>query len=731
MGNNKYNFCVIGAEVNNIEQRLLLSGIIAEAQKKSIGIIVLSNLYNDLNPEKAEGSDNRIYELIADIRADAFIILSESFVNPALSRKIHDLLISRRDVPAIIVGTELPGFEQELFPCINTSDEKDMETIVDKLIEENGFTRISLLTGPPGLEPSRSRADGYRRSLEKHGITYDERQVYEGDFWYNSGEQLAGRYISGEIPYPQALVCANDYMAFGVLDACSAAGIDITGHMALVGYEYIPERSLHKPLLTTYQRNRNSLGTMAVDILYRRLMGENVTAAEPPQGVFISGQTCQFAGPAEDKLQEELVFLRTQNQYAVWNLKSEMESRLTECRNYDEFLAGMGEELFIVRYARDVVLCLFENWFRENEIPSDTLICRNANKYAPRGDIVLKVSELHKLADHFPDMAVFYFNPVFFKERLLGYCAVMYDEPDTYDDTYRHWLKSVSNGLEFLRLKTDIDFLLQCNTLSASYDSLTGLFSAEGLRSAFLLMNNSERTKNLTAAAVRLVCDKDAFIPEAESKMMISRFVSAAKNVKRFCGNNGIAGRVSEFELLLIYPADDMSADILADAVYTEIVSADGADRSSVLCCGRHFSGGNTALDDIRAEFSAYFDGEEQLLKEKRNSAYYQELEMLCSEMAEEPLNRYTLGEVSGRFDLNPNYFNRICKRFYGKSFNQFQIELRVGYAKHLLISTELPVAVVSEKCGYSDSKYFIKQFASVAGLSPAQYRSAILKHLI
>lgn len=735
MDNNRYNLCVIGAEVNNTEQRLILNGIISEARKHNCSIFVLSNIYNHLQPERADSADNRIYELISDIKADAFILLSESFVNPVLRGRIHELLVMRTDIPVIIVGTALPEFEHELFPCINTSDEKDMEAITDKLIEENGFTHISFLTGPLSIGPSRSRIDGYRKSLEKHGIAFDETVVYEGNFWYNSGEELAERYLSGELPYPEALICANDYMAFGVLDAFSAAGTDITKHLALIGYEHIPERSLHKPLLTTYQRNRSALGAAAVDILVNKLGGRPDHDFNSPAGIFVPGQTCPCLCSDDQILQEELLLMRTNNQYAYWNLKSDMESRLTECRNYDEFAAAMGDELFTVRNASDIVLCLFENWFRENETNSDTLICRNINKYALRGDILLKKAELHSLAGHFPDMAVFYFNPVFFKEHLLGYCAVMYDRPDTYDNTYRYWLKSVSNGLEFLRLKTDINFLLQCSTLSSSYDGVTGLFSAEGMRTAFQLMKNSDKPLDITAIGFRLTFDKDIFISETASKEMISSLVSAAGTVWRFCGNNGIAGRISESELLLIYPEKAADADMLADAVYSDILFSDDCtdhiNGSSLLFCGKFFSGSNISFSSITEAFRSHFSSIEKDMAEKKDYPYFRELERLRRGLERIPLQRYSLDEASRSMNLNQNYFNRIYKRLYGISFNQDQICSRIRFAKHLLISTDLSVAAISEKCDYSDNKYFIKQFTSVTGLSPKHYRSAIKSFIL
>ena len=53
--------------------------------------------------------------------------------------------------------------------------------------------------------------------------------------------------------------------------------------------------------------------------------------------------------------------------------------------------------------------------------------------------------------------AVYYFNPLHFKERLFGYIVLQYISSDGYDDIYRNWITYVANGLEFLRIKHDIN----------------------------------------------------------------------------------------------------------------------------------------------------------------------------------------------------------------------------------------------------------------------------------
>ena len=64
MSDNRYRICVIGAEVNNTEQRQILSGIIGEAQKKNAVVFVLSNLYNHLEPARHDSADNMISGLM-------------------------------------------------------------------------------------------------------------------------------------------------------------------------------------------------------------------------------------------------------------------------------------------------------------------------------------------------------------------------------------------------------------------------------------------------------------------------------------------------------------------------------------------------------------------------------------------------------------------------------------------------------------------------------------------
>ncbi len=284
--------------------------------------------------------------------------------------------LRQKDIPMILVGSPFsPNMED--IPAINTSDSNDLEEITDHLLDVHGFRDLDMLTGHACLEASQERVQGFRRSLEKHGIPFDESKIHYGDFWETSGQALTRRYLDGELPMPEAVVCANDYMAFGVLDEFVRRGFPILHRFTVTGYEFIPERHMHFPLLTTYRRNRRELGKMAVQRLFRMLRDEPLEPFVPPKGSLIHGRSCP-CGIFNVDMQEELDYSRSNKTYDAWNMKAQFDQKLTECTSIEEIVRIMGEFQFLVRYVQDISLCLFEDWFsRHSDSVSDVLRCQS------------------------------------------------------------------------------------------------------------------------------------------------------------------------------------------------------------------------------------------------------------------------------------------------------------------------------------------------------------------
>ncbi len=81
------------------------------------------------------------------------------------------------------------------------------------------------------------------------------------------------------------------------------------------------------------------------------------------------------------------------------------------------------------------------------------------------------------------------------------------------------------------------------------------------------------------------------------------------------------------------------------------------------------------------------------------------------------------LGDICAAFNCSKSTLMKLFKKECGVTVNEYIVSRRIAIAKELLQYTELSVGTVAEKCGFSDSLYFSKCFASRVGISPTEFR--------
>jgi two-component system response regulator YesN len=82
-----------------------------------------------------------------------------------------------------------------------------------------------------------------------------------------------------------------------------------------------------------------------------------------------------------------------------------------------------------------------------------------------------------------------------------------------------------------------------------------------------------------------------------------------------------------------------------------------------------------------------------------------------------------SLEEVSSYVGFNASYFSTLFKKESGSNFLEYLSEVRMNHAKELLKETNISIAEICEKVGYSDLKHFTKSFKKATGLKPNEYR--------
>ena len=75
------------------------------------------------------------------------------------------------------------------------------------------------------------------------------------------------------------------------------------------------------------------------------------------------------------------------------------------------------------------------------------------------------------------------------------------------------------------------------------------------------------------------------------------------------------------------------------------------------------------------------------------------------------------------RLGLSASYTGRIYKQATGRTILERILEVRMEKARQMLRESDAPVALVSERCGFSSDSYFYKIFKQENGVTPAAYR--------
>ena len=716
---------VIAAEANSIEQRQIIEGVISEGQALKQRIVVFSNIYNSYEYDQSLDLENNIYELLFSQELCGLIMIAESFTNEYLRDKVRSMLEKRQDIPVVIIGIFIPALAFPNVRFINANDSQDMESITTHLIEAHGFRRIDMLTGFEGNEAAIQRVTGYRKALELHGITFEAARVFWGDFWMPSGVALAKRYISGELDLPDAIICANDYMAYGLLDTFLENGISIPDDVSVIGYEFIQDRLFHVPLLTTYQRGRRELGVDAVRILHALASGEEPEPFYPPKGMLICGETCP-CGIVHEQMHAELECIREKRQFERWNVLGTMEQQLTLCSTLDELVRVMSERHYWVRSVQNMFLCLCDNWYdTAAETPSDLMSCRSVMPWhMHEPPVVCPRYDFNALYQYAPDTAVHFYLPLFFERHFFGYFVLEYHQPDAYDDIFRNWMKSITIGLTFLCMKNDIRYLLQCQNLSEQHDSLTGLYNLRGLES-FLGARMEHGTEPIYAIAVRVGALRSDINPEAQAEQsMLIQKTSEAFRLLNF--ENVLCARSSVQTFICAgFTCDsDEQCSLLEEKLTAVLLHHTGicetAGMESMLVESMRFSPDLSASENVNKLHMKLEDASARLADQKvqphadtlfsvRNHIYH---------MAISSADR-----ICRKYSFSTGYFRQIYKEMFGISFHQDVIRARILCAIYLLTTTVQSIASISEQCGYEDCNYFLRQFQKITGLTPGQYR--------
>ncbi|WP_312497654.1 LacI family DNA-binding transcriptional regulator [Enterococcus sp.] len=235
----------------------IISGIEDEAYKKGYNVI--------LTHAGIDGSRMReSITLMKERNVDGFIIFSVDLSDDEIN------LIKNNNIPCVLLSADTVKGD---IPFIKVNDEEAIADATSYLIKR-GCKKLALIgVNPADRIAGKARIVGFKNALASHQLIFSNKDIYVGDYGFDSGKENMEEIIQGELNY-DGIVCASDETALGVMSACSEAGINIPSGLSVIGYDNSLTARMSTPALTTISQPFHEMGSEAIDMLIQLI--ENV-----------------------------------------------------------------------------------------------------------------------------------------------------------------------------------------------------------------------------------------------------------------------------------------------------------------------------------------------------------------------------------------------------------------------------------------------------------------------
>jgi len=276
----------LGFRPNDLARGLLLK------KTRTIGLIV-PDVANPYYPALTRGVEDvasaELYAVIfcnTDRRAEK----SELYVNLLLQKRVDGIIFAGGGTDFAEASQSFASYGTQVVligrhrigrPSVQI-DNVGLACDATNHLVELGHREIGCIAGPLALPSFEDRLTGYRSSLERHDIGWDNRLVRDSVAEESGGYAAARSLLEGQ-PRPTAIVAANDRMAIGALAAAADLGVRVPEQLSVVGTDDIPMASFVRPSLTTVRLPTYEIGAAAMRLMLRLLAGESLGTSDEPE----------------------------------------------------------------------------------------------------------------------------------------------------------------------------------------------------------------------------------------------------------------------------------------------------------------------------------------------------------------------------------------------------------------------------------------------------------------
>lgn len=440
--------------------------------------------------EAHDDGEKNIFQLVNYDKIDGVVILAQAIKSREIAQDIADHAI-QKGKPVVSIDRFLDG-------CININFNYDdaLITIIKHMIEKHHLHCFNFVAGVRGNEYSERRLEIFRKVMAEYHIPVEEERIGYGDFWGVPTEKVMDDFLTSDLPFPEAIICANDLMAITVANRLVDAGYRVPEDVAVTGIDGLREARQHTPSITTAKYDIDAAVRNAYDALADVFDGNTPNDDIWINAQIIYGGSCGCV--AESKHFPNLLMRDLFEDIERTKLFNQKQIRMIEDLSDKNSFPEVFES--VKTYAAEFCtqgfwLCIVDDFLTEEEfsdILEDTTLKRTG--YSSRMDLMLCNQNgewqglidfetkdlLPQLENILETASNIFFVPLHNHEHTIGYAAIASDRTIP---NFRHcyqFFMNVSTVLEITKSHLRQHTIIQNLENKYVHDPLTGLLNRRG-----------------------------------------------------------------------------------------------------------------------------------------------------------------------------------------------------------------------------------------------------------
>ncbi len=487
----------IGVFINNSDRyftEIVYRRIEREAERLNLDVIAFYTVGSHRSNNLYDTREKGIFNFVSPERLDGILVAPDTYETRGFRDELMTMLTERTTCPIVAIRTHAAPWDS-----VFIDDNQAIRPLLRHLMEDHGLKKICFMAGYPGHPDSEARLVCYREEMASHGLELPENAVFNGTMWDVDGEAAYEHYFASGAEKPEAIVCANDFMARGLIRALGEHQIRVPEDVIVTGFDHVDNLGSNLISLTTVDQDYDAIALQGLELLEERMRERELGIADPERkmiglpGSLIMGKSCGCAVADPQEIRRE----SSRNARMLFRMKEWQETmtyasmELSACETLEELHSAILEKEKDIRTQRDFCLCLFE---KDDE---------NAGKHRFAREITDRVCVVSVMRDGTDqgipmisfdrrelippqlrggeEARVYFLNLLHQQESTYGYTLTSYYPDNVPTGFFSQWNIMIASALRNMHSRRVLQKLYEERRISSITDVMTHLYNRRGL----------------------------------------------------------------------------------------------------------------------------------------------------------------------------------------------------------------------------------------------------------